>query len=68
MTIMNAAAYMPADIWADALRSVNMSLRLRAMKGEKVTNKKLPRILLTGSPIVFPDLKIPLLILSSTVQ
>lgn len=40
MTIMNAAAYMPADIWADALRSVNMSLSLRAMKGEKVTNKK----------------------------
>ena len=62
MTIMNAAAYMPAEAWADALRSVNMSLSLRAMKGEKVTNKKLPRILLTGSPIVFPNVKIPLLI------
>ncbi len=62
MTIMNAAAYMPAEVWAEALRSVNMSLSLRAMKGEKVTNKKLPRILLTGSPIVFPNVKIPLLI------
>ena len=62
MTIMNAAAYMPAEVWADALRSVNMSLSIRAMKGEKITNKKLPRILLTGSPIVFPNVKIPLLI------
>lgn len=62
MTIMNAAAYMHAEAWADALRSVNLSLSLRAMKGEKVTNKKLPRILLTGSPIVFPNVKIPLLI------
>ena len=62
MTIMNAYGYMPADTWADALRSVNMSLSLRAMKGEKVTTKKLPRILLTGSPIVFPNMKIPLLI------
>ena len=53
---------MPADAWADALRSVNRSLGLRAMKGEKVTTKKLPRILLTGSPIVFPNMKIPLLI------
>lgn len=62
MTIMNAAAYMPAEVWADALRNVNMSLSLRAMKGEKVTTKNLPRIMLTGSPIVFPNLKIPLLI------
>ena len=53
---------MSADAWADALRSVNRSLGLRAMKGEKVTTKKLPRILLTGSPIVFPNMKIPLLI------
>ena len=62
MTIMNAAAYMTAETWADALRTVNMSLSVRALKGEKFTNKKLPRILLTGSPIVFPNLKIPLLI------
>lgn len=62
MTIMNSAAYMPAEVWADSLRSVNMSLSFRAIKGEKVSNKKLPRILLTGSPIVFPNLKIPLLI------
>ncbi|MBO7475291.1 MAG: 2-hydroxyacyl-CoA dehydratase [Ruminococcus sp.] len=62
MTIMNAAAYLPADTWADALHIVNDSLRLRTQKRETVTTKKLPRILLTGSPIVFPNVKIPLLI------
>ena len=62
MTIMNAAAYMPAGQWADALHAVNVSLKSKAKRGQLVTNKKLPRILLTGSPIVFPNMKIPLLI------
>ncbi len=62
MAIMNAAAYMPADNWAAALHRVNVSLRHRVSAGQTVTSKKLPRILLTGSPIVFPNLKIPLLI------
>ncbi|WP_074836167.1 2-hydroxyacyl-CoA dehydratase family protein [Ruminococcus albus] len=62
MTIMNAAAYMHAEDWAAALHEVNRSLKERAGNGQRVTNKKLPRILLTGSPIVFPNMKIPLLI------
>lgn len=62
MAIMNASAYMPAASWADALHGVNAELAARARRGETVTNKQLPRILLTGSPIVFPNLKIPLLI------
>ena len=62
MAIMNAAAYMPADVWGKALRKVNDSLREQTKNGQTVTSKKLPRILLTGSPIVFPNMKIPLLI------
>ena len=62
MAIMNAAAYMPAEDWAAALCNVNSSLKSRAKNGQLVTNKKLPRILLTGSPVVFPNMKIPLLI------
>ncbi len=62
MAIMNAYGYMPAEDWADALRKVNISLKSKAKSGQLVTNKKLPRILLTGSPIVFPNMKIPLLI------
>lgn len=62
MAVMNAAAYMPAEVWADAMHTVNISLKARAEKGQTVTGRKLPRILLTGSPIVFPNMKIPLLI------
>ena len=62
MAIMNAAAYMPADQWAHALDNLNRELRMREKEGRLVTGKKLPRILLTGSPIVFPNMKIPLLI------
>ncbi len=62
MTIMNAYGYMPAENWAVALHTVNASLKNRAKNGQLVTNKKLPRIILTGSPIVFPNMKIPLLI------
>ena len=62
LTIMNATAYMHAEDWAAALHEVNRSLKERAGNGQRVTNKRLPRILLTGSPIVFPNMKIPLLI------
>lgn len=62
MAILNAAAYMDAEEWGKALHRVNQSLKKRAKQGQTVTSKKLPRILLTGSPIVFPNMKIPLLI------
>ncbi len=62
MAIMNAAAYMPADMWGKALHKVNAALRKNIAENKTVTTKKLPRILLTGSPIVFPNIKIPLLI------
>lgn len=62
LTMLNAAAYMSAERWAAAMHTVNAELRRKAAAGETVTTKKLPRILLTGSPIVFPNVKIPLLI------
>ncbi len=62
MAILNAAAYMDAEEWGKALHRVNQSLKKRAKQGQTVTSKKLPRILLTGSPIAFPNMKIPLLI------
>ena len=60
MAILNSAAYMDAEKWGRALHKVNNSLKKRIKKEQKVTSKKLPRILLTGSPIVFPNMKIPL--------
>ncbi len=62
MAALNASAYMPADVWGKALHRVNSSLKKSISEKKTVTSKKLPRILLTGSPIVFPNVKIPLLI------
>ena len=62
MAILNSASYMDAEQWGKALHRINASLKKRIKKEQKVTSKKLPRILLTGSPIVFPNMKIPLLI------
>ena len=62
MAILNSASYMPADVWGKALHKVNQSLEKKIAEKKTVTSKKLPRILLTGSPIVFPNIKIPLLI------
>ena len=62
MAILNSSAYMPADVWGRALHRVNESLKRNISQKKTVTSKKLPRILLTGSPIVFPNVKIPLLI------
>ena len=58
LAVMSAASTMPALRWTAALRELNRELSLT----EPVTQKALPRILLTGSPIVFPNLKIPLLL------
>ena len=62
MAVMNAASYLDAGTWADALRALNDELERRAYANKLVSRKDLPRIMLTGSPIVFPNLKIPLLV------
>ncbi len=62
MAMMNAASYMPADEWGRQLHLVNRELEQRISRNETVTRRQLPRILLTGSPIIFPNIKIPLLI------
>lgn len=62
MAAMNALSYMPIDIWTDAMEKLNDELEARKRNGTVITRKKQPRILLTGSPVVFPNIKIPLLI------
>ena len=62
LAMMNAASYMAADEWGLRVRAVNRELENRVRDGNFVTRKQLPRILLTGSPVIFPNLKIPLLI------
>ena len=62
MAMMNAAAYMNAGIWSDQVRNLNVALEKRVRNKETFTKRQLPRVLITGSPIIFPNIKIPLLI------
>lgn len=62
LAAMNASAYLPAGAWGNLLRQVNRALEQQARENVLVTRKQLPRILITGSPVIFPSFKIPLLI------
>lgn len=62
MAIMNAAAYMPLDRWTEALCALTQELAQRKMAEQYVTKANRPRILITGSPVIFPNIKLPLLI------
>ncbi|MCD7761858.1 MAG: 2-hydroxyacyl-CoA dehydratase family protein [Lachnospiraceae bacterium] len=62
MAMMNAASYMPQEQWTDCLHSLNEELSERQAKEEYITKANRPRIMLTGSPIIFPNMKLPLLI------
>jgi len=60
--VMNAFFFDEIGNWIDALSQLNNELLERNQKGEYVSQRHAPRILLTGSPPIFPNLKIPLLI------
>ena len=62
MAVMNALSLMPIDDWTAALKQLNDELEDRLHQEFVITRKKLPRLLLTGSPVVFPNIKLPLLI------
>lgn len=62
MAVMNAFAYMPAHTWGEHMHRLNQEMETRLREGQFVGKAKQPRILITGSPIAFPNIKIPLLI------
>ena len=62
MAVMNAYAYMPVNMWAVQLHRLNMEMKDRLERGHFIGKSKQPRILVTGSPISFPNIKIPLLV------
>lgn len=59
---MNAYAYMPAWDWAQQMHRLNEEMAQRLKQKKFVGKAKQPRILITGSPIAFPNIKVPLLI------
>lgn len=62
LAVMNSMAYDDVGNWKIHLRKLNAELLDRENRKEYITERKLPRILLAGSPITFPNMKIPLLI------
>lgn len=62
MAIMNSYSYDNAERWGKALKLVNDELELKLERKEFVARENSPRIMITGSPIVFPNIKLPLLI------
>jgi benzoyl-CoA reductase/2-hydroxyglutaryl-CoA dehydratase subunit BcrC/BadD/HgdB len=62
MAVLNALSYMPPETWAAAVNALNAELTRRKTSGEQINRKTHPRIMITGSPIVFPNIKVPLLI------
>ena len=62
MAVMNALSYMPIGAWASALDALNAELTQRKADGEQISRKTQPRIMITGSPVMFPNIKVPLLI------
>ena len=62
MAAMNAMSYTWVPEWTVQMAALNDELEAIARSGENAVRENQPRILLTGSPVVFPNMKIPLLI------
>ena len=62
MAVMNAASYTWAPRWTRQLARLNDELDRLAKAGTMAVRDNQPRLLLTGSPVIFPNFKLPLLI------
>ena len=62
MAVMNAMSYTYAPEWTKQLAVLNDELETLVRKKETAVRENQPRILLTGSPVIFPNFKLPLLI------
>lgn len=60
--VANAYFFDDIEQWTDALAKLNTELEDRDNRGVSVIDRHAPRILFTGSPAIFPNLKLPLLI------
>jgi benzoyl-CoA reductase/2-hydroxyglutaryl-CoA dehydratase subunit BcrC/BadD/HgdB len=59
---MNSYSYQRVDEWTSALARLNNELEMRIACNKWVARANTPRLMITGAPIVFPNIKIPLLI------
>ena len=62
MAAMNAISYTHISLWTQYMHDLCDEIEQKAKRGEMASKENRPRILITGSPIVFPNFKLPLLI------
>lgn len=62
LAVMNTFSYMSAQDWTRQMYLLNEELQKRLDQKRYVGKEKQPRILVTGSPMIFPNIKVPLLI------
>jgi benzoyl-CoA reductase/2-hydroxyglutaryl-CoA dehydratase subunit BcrC/BadD/HgdB len=60
--VTNAFFFDDIERWTEAVETLNSELLQRQQEGFQAAQRKAPRILFTGSPPIFPNLKLPLLI------
>ncbi|SFS03356.1 2-hydroxyacyl-CoA dehydratase subunit D [Anaeromicropila populeti] len=62
MAMMNAYSYMPVEKWSSQLKRLNARLEQNKKNKLYAAKENQPRIMITGSPVIFPNIKLPLLI------
>ena len=62
IAIANTFFFDDLEPWTNAMKRLNSELKEKISEKEYLHNKNIPSILLTGSPSVFPNFKIPVLI------
>lgn len=62
MAVMNALSYTHILLWTQQMQALNGELASLAKRKMFAGRENQPRLLLTGSPVIFPNIKIPLLI------
>jgi benzoyl-CoA reductase/2-hydroxyglutaryl-CoA dehydratase subunit BcrC/BadD/HgdB len=62
MLVANAYGHLPVSAWTEAMTRLNDELAERTRKGASVCSPRMPRILLAGSPVIFPNWKLPTLV------
>ena len=62
MMVENSYAYAPVEAWTEALSRLNRELSEKAENRETVCVEATPRILIAGSPSIFPNTKVTSLI------
>ena len=60
--VTNAYFFDDIERWTEAVEKLNAELQQRQENNFKAAQRKAPRIVFTGSPPIFPNLKLPLLI------